>query len=393
MLALSPPFASTHKTPLLAWGIALLALSLDVAACFALTSFTDRPIHAGALLFAGLLLYRHDLVLRWRRLSTWVAGIFGAAAFTLVLDIVIVIAGGDPCWLDAPWALLLGPLAAPVLAQLLRLGRERPIAINALGAVSNQATLAARHALWPRVRFTNACTARTSVPAMDCTTIDLSDPHAAIQGSWLYLPLHPEGPLEGMGKAVKRSMDLLITLILAPVVLPLCLLLAALTRLSSPGAGFYSQTRVSSGGKVFIIHKLRTMVLNAEPDGQPVWPQENDPRITLLGLFLRRTWLDELPQLWDVLVGSMSLVGPRPERPAFVQAFSQTMPKYPLRHRVKGGMTGLAQVRGLVGNTPLEKRLRHDLAYARLWSPCLDLWILAATAHRAVCRPRLPPAP
>ena len=110
---------------------------------------------------------------------------------------------------------------------------------------------------------------------------------------------------------------------------------------------------MTRGGRVFRIWKLRTMVLDAEPGGVAVWPEEHDPRITRLGRVLRRLWIDELPQLWNVLRGDMSVVGPRPERPEFVEAFAEAMPKYQDRHAVPAGITGLAQVHGLTGNTSI----------------------------------------
>jgi len=129
-------------------------------------------------------------------------------------------------------------------------------------------------------------------------------------------------------------------------------------------------------------------VVEAEADGRPVWPEEDDPRITPLGRFMRRFWIDELPQLWNVIRGDLSLVGPRPERPPFIKAFSERLPKYPLRHRVPAGMTGLAQVMGFTGNTSLARRLHCDLRYVRAWSPWFDLRILFLTIVRIFERSR-----
>jgi lipopolysaccharide/colanic/teichoic acid biosynthesis glycosyltransferase len=185
---------------------------------------------------------------------------------------------------------------------------------------------------------------------------------------------------------IKRVLDLLICVVLGVPSLPVVVIGAVLVRLTSRGPAFYSQTRVTRGGRTFRIWKLRTMVRDAEKDGKPVWPEENDPRITPLGKVLRRLWIDEIPQLWNVLIGDMSAVGPRPERPEFVEAFAAAMPKYRQRHAVSAGITGLAQVTGLVGNTSIKRRLALDLHYIRIWSPGLDLWILARTAGQALGR-------
>jgi lipopolysaccharide/colanic/teichoic acid biosynthesis glycosyltransferase len=184
---------------------------------------------------------------------------------------------------------------------------------------------------------------------------------------------------------VKRGLDLLFCTFVGLPALPIMLVAALLVRLTSAGPAFYSQTRVTRGGRTFRIWKIRTMVIDAEKDG-PVWPEENDPRITRLGKVLRRLWIDEIPQLWNVLKGEMSAVGPRPERPEFVEAFAAAMPKYRERHAVAAGITGLAQVTGLVGNTSIKRRLALDLHYIRIWSPGLDLWILARTAGQALRR-------
>jgi lipopolysaccharide/colanic/teichoic acid biosynthesis glycosyltransferase len=185
---------------------------------------------------------------------------------------------------------------------------------------------------------------------------------------------------------MKRGLDLLLCVLLGVPALPVVLVAAVLVRLTSKGPAFYSQTRVTRGGRTFRIWKVRTMVVDAEKDGKPVWPEEDDPRITRLGKVLRRLWIDEIPQLWNVLKGEMSAVGPRPERPEFVEAFAAAMPKYKERHAVAAGITGLAQVTGLVGNTSIKRRLALDLHYIRIWSPGLDLWILARTAGQALRR-------
>jgi len=135
-------------------------------------------------------------------------------------------------------------------------------------------------------------------------------------------------------------------------------------------------------GKPFTIYKFRSMYENAEEETGPVWADPDDPRRTALGGILRRLSIDELPQLYNVLKGDMSLVGPRPERPSFVQKFKERIPQYMLRHKVKSGMTGWAQVNGWRGNTSIEKRIEHDLYYIENWTLGLDFKILWLTFWR-----------
>ena len=150
-------------------------------------------------------------------------------------------------------------------------------------------------------------------------------------------------------------------------------------KLTSRGPVFYSQVRVGMDQAEFRILKFRTMTVDAEKDSAPMWTKNNDLRRTPIGAWLRRTSLDELPQLINVLKGQMSLVGPRPERPIFAKQFSAEHRKYMLRHKVKAGMTGWAQINGYRGDTSLRKRLLYDLYYVRNWSFALDLWILLRT--------------
>ena len=150
-------------------------------------------------------------------------------------------------------------------------------------------------------------------------------------------------------------------------------------KVSSPGPILYRQPRLGRDHDSFDMLKFRTMRTDAESDSGPVWTIEDDPRRTRIGTFLRRFSLDELPQLWNVLVGDMSLVGPRPEREHFVEQFHQSVPRYLERHRVRSGLTGWAQVHGLRGNTPVEVRTVYDLHYVENWSLSLDLRILLRT--------------
>jgi len=190
-----------------------------------------------------------------------------------------------------------------------------------------------------------------------------------------------------MGRAVKTALALLLIGLFGPVALTVILLLVPVLWWRQGRPLFYRQTRVSLGSKPFFISKLRTKTLDAEASGEPVWPLDNDPRITPVGRLLRRYWMDELPQLWDVLRGPLSLVGPRPERPFFVQEFARRLPNYHLRHQVKAGITGLAQVTGFVGDTAIDRRLHADLRYLRRWTPLNDLKILVGTVSKAARRP------
>jgi Undecaprenyl-phosphate glucose phosphotransferase len=186
-------------------------------------------------------------------------------------------------------------------------------------------------------------------------------------------------PLQGLNSIVKRAIDVAISsLALLVLTLPLALI-AALVRLTSHGPIFYRQERTGLDGKPFTIVKFRSMYDEAEKYTGPVWTVPGDPRVTPFGRFMRKSNLDELPQLWNVLRGDMSIVGPRPERPHFVEQFKHKIPQYMLRHKVKAGLTGWAQVNGWRGNTPLEKRIEYDLYYIENWSVRLDLKIMWLT--------------
>jgi Undecaprenyl-phosphate glucose phosphotransferase len=189
-------------------------------------------------------------------------------------------------------------------------------------------------------------------------------------------------PLQGFNSVLKRLIDIGISSVaLILLAFPLAIV-ALLVRVTSRGPVFYRQERMGLDGKSFSIVKFRSMYDNAERDTGPVWTRPEDPRVTPFGRFLRRSNLDELPQLWNVLKGDMSIVGPRPERPHFVEQFKHKIPQYMLRHKVKAGLTGWAQVNGWRGNTPLEKRIEYDLYYIENWSVRLDLKIMWLTLLR-----------
>ncbi|RMD85632.1 MAG: undecaprenyl-phosphate glucose phosphotransferase [Candidatus Dadabacteria bacterium] len=188
-------------------------------------------------------------------------------------------------------------------------------------------------------------------------------------------------PLEGINFVAKRALDIVISTLSIILLSPLFLLIALLIKCTSRGPVFYVQERVSLDGSPFKIFKFRTMYLDSEKDG-PGWTKPGDSRITPVGRFLRATSLDELPQLFNVLKGDMSIVGPRPERPVFIREFRKRIPRYMLRHKVPAGMTGWAQVNGWRGDTSIEKRIEHDLYYIENWSVFLDLKILFLTLFR-----------
>jgi len=183
-------------------------------------------------------------------------------------------------------------------------------------------------------------------------------------------------------QAVKRAGDVLAAAGLLALTAPLFLGATAAIRATSPGPIFYRQERVGLGGRTFRITKFRSMRADAEKDGMARFATHDDDRVTPVGRFLRRTRIDELPQLWNVLKGDMSLVGPRPERPVFVEGFRQTVPLYDLRHRVKPGITGWAQIKDAYAASEAETRskLSRDLYYIKRGSLWLDAKIMAETA-------------
>ena len=189
-------------------------------------------------------------------------------------------------------------------------------------------------------------------------------------------------PLYGWNLFLKRWFDVAGSLVALGLTLPLMGLIAVLVKMTSPGPVLYRQQRVGLDERSFEIIKFRTMDLHAESKTGPVWAQSGDDRCTAVGKVLRRTSLDELPQFWNVLMGQMSIVGPRPERPEFIQKFREEFPQYNLRHTMKAGITGWAQVNGFRGNTSWEKRLALDMYYIEHWSLWLDIKIMLLTCWK-----------
>jgi len=188
--------------------------------------------------------------------------------------------------------------------------------------------------------------------------------------------------------ASKRLMDVIVSLIGLTVSLPVLALLAAAVKITSPGPALYHQQRVGQHGRLFMVHKLRSMRVDAEAQSGAVWARAGDARATPLGRFLRRTRLDELPQLWNILMGDMSLVGPRPERAEFVRELTQGIPFYGQRHVVKPGLTGWAQVRYTYGASVEDamEKLQYDLFYIKNASIAFDLFIIFKTVQTVVLR-------
>lgn len=179
---------------------------------------------------------------------------------------------------------------------------------------------------------------------------------------------------------IKRTFDIVASGLLLVILSPLFLLLAIAIRLSSPGPVLFRQERIGLNKKPFIMYKFRSMRVNAEQD--TAWSGSTDDRRTWLGAFLRKVSIDELPQLWNVLTGTMSLVGPRPEIPFYVERFRETVPLYMVKYQVRPGMTGWAQINGYRGNTSIRKRIEYDLYYIENWTLGFDIKILFLTIFK-----------
>ena len=183
--------------------------------------------------------------------------------------------------------------------------------------------------------------------------------------------------------AVRRAQDILLSSLALVVLSPLLLITYAAIWIDSPGASpIFTQQRVGRNGKLFKMYKFRTMYVQTEEEERKGWTHKDDPRITKIGRFLRKTSLDEFPQLFNVLKGDMSLVGPRPERPQYVEKFREEIPRYMIKHQVRPGMTGWAQVNGYRGDTSIRKRIEHDLYYIENWTIGLDIKILFLTVFK-----------
>ena len=188
--------------------------------------------------------------------------------------------------------------------------------------------------------------------------------------------------IDGMNEVLKVCEDYVLAAVLMILASPVMLLIALGVKMSSPGPVLYSQRRVGWNGQEFTMFKFRSMLVEAEKNSGPVWASKIDKRVTKFGSFLRKTSLDELPQLLNVLKGEMSLIGPRPERPHLVEKYKDEVPHYMKKHLVKAGLTGWAQVHGWRGSTCLHTRIEHDLYYIENWSLWLDIKIIVMTIFR-----------
>lgn len=181
---------------------------------------------------------------------------------------------------------------------------------------------------------------------------------------------------------IKRLMDVVGAIAAIILFSPVMLIAAVLVKATSPGPLIYKQVRVGLHNKSFEMYKFRSMEVQPEQEEQKAWTVKNDPRVTAVGKFMRKTSIDELPQLFNVLRGDMSLVGPRPERPFFVEKFREEIPRYMVKHQVRPGLTGWAQVNGYRGDTSIRKRIEHDLYYIENWTVGLDIKILFLTVFK-----------
>lgn len=185
-------------------------------------------------------------------------------------------------------------------------------------------------------------------------------------------------------RIVKRFIDIVGSIVLIIVFSPIMLLSVIAIRLSSKGPIIFKQERVGLHNKPFMMYKFRTMEMQRESDEKKGWTVKDDPRVTKVGRVLRRTSMDELPQLFNILIGDMSIVGPRPERPQFVEEFREEIPRYMIKHQVRPGLTGWAQVNGLRGNTSIKERIKFDIYYIENWSLLFDIRIMFMTIFKGL---------
>ena len=187
---------------------------------------------------------------------------------------------------------------------------------------------------------------------------------------------------DNFNRLIKRTMDLIGSLICIILFSPVMLITAIVIKITSPGPLIFTQERVGLHNQSFNMYKFRSMMVQSEEKEKKGWTTRNDPRVTPFGRFIRKTSIDELPQLFNVLKGDMSLVGPRPERPQYVEKFREEIPRYMVKHQVRPGMTGWAQVNGYRGNTSIRKRIEYDLYYIENWTLGFDIKILFLTVFK-----------
>jgi len=192
-----------------------------------------------------------------------------------------------------------------------------------------------------------------------------------------YVPLS-----DSFNAAVKRAVDIFGAIVALILFSPIMLIAAIGVKLSSPGPVLFKQERIGLHNRPFTMYKFRSMAMQTETDEKKGWTKKGDPRVTPFGSFIRKTSIDELPQMWNVLIGNMSLVGPRPERPQFVEKFKEEIPRYMIKHQVRPGITGWAQINGYRGDTSILKRIECDLYYIENWTLSLDIKIIILTFFR-----------
>lgn len=192
-----------------------------------------------------------------------------------------------------------------------------------------------------------------------------------------YVPLN-----NALNAFIKRVMDIVGSLLGIVISSPVMLVCIAAIKLTSPGPIIFKQERIGLHNKPFKMYKFRSMEVQRSSDEEQGWTTKNDPRVTKVGRFIRKTSIDELPQLFNILLGDMSLVGPRPERPQFVEKFKEEIPRYMIKHQVRPGLTGWAQVNGYRGDTSIRKRIEYDLYYIENWSASLDIKIMFMTVFK-----------
>jgi Undecaprenyl-phosphate glucose phosphotransferase len=183
-------------------------------------------------------------------------------------------------------------------------------------------------------------------------------------------------------RIVKRIVDIFGSAFALIIFLIPMIIVSLIIKITSPGPIIFSQVRIGKHNKEFKMYKFRSMALQAEKDEKKAWTTKSDPRVTGIGKFIRKTSIDEFPQFWNVLKGDMSLVGPRPERPFFVDKFKEEIPRYMIKHQVSPGLTGWAQINGFRGDTSIRKRIDHDLYYIENWTLSLDFKIMFLTIFK-----------
>jgi Undecaprenyl-phosphate glucose phosphotransferase len=192
-----------------------------------------------------------------------------------------------------------------------------------------------------------------------------------------YVPLD-----DAFNKFKKIIEDYFVAIVAIIITSPIMIITAIAIKLESPGPIIFKQERIGYNGKPFMMYKFRSMKVQDDEEEKSQWTTEDDPRKTRVGTFIRKMSIDELPQFFNVLKREMSVVGPRPERPYFVEQFKKTIPKYMVKHQVRPGLTGLAQVNGYRGNTSIKKRIEYDIRYVENWSLVLDIQIMFRTVFR-----------